>query len=555
MRERTFRTMLSIALRNLARHRVKTIITATAVAVSVCLYIAADGWLHGMNLESRRNIVSYEIGAAKIQTKAYFEKKDDLPMYEGFSGWEGLSEALSRAGYDSAPRFVFSGTLYSRTGTAPILFNGVDPDREARLLRYTAYMESGRYPHPGAAEIAVGTMAAEKLRVGIPARPKIEEYRTELLGAAADGEEEAFIASLYEERTEDGVMALRDAAPRADLDRLWDILSRSGRMDVRISTVIDITAAPESIRADRFEEDLLPSLDEAGRALVSSAYEQDPLLGDYFLTEEDPAALAALLRVMTDAEYSGAIRHVNQLIDATVVGVVNSPNPKTNANIAFIPLDALQGDTGLMLNGAVTELLVRAAGASDAALPGKTESKEAVLTALGTALPEHMTVEGWEAYAEDYIAASNGDNVSTRIMILFLFVLSFIGIANTILMAVLERTKEMGMMRALGMTDSQLIISYIVEAGLIGFIGSLAGVALGCLINIPMVNSGIDFSSMAREMGGDFGYRVATRFRSAWNLPVIFGTGIVATALSGCTALPPVLRALRMPVTESLRFE
>jgi hypothetical protein len=329
-------------------------------------------------------------------------------------------------------------------------------------------------------------MAAEKLRVGIPARPKIEEYRTELLGAAADGEEEAFIASLYEERPEDGVMALRDAAPRADLDRLWDILSRSGRMDVRISTVIDITAAPESIRADRFEEDLLPSLDEAGRTLVSSAYEQDPLLGDYFLTEEDPDALTALLRVMTDAEYSGAIRHVNQLIDATVVGVVNSPNPKTNANIAFIPLDALQGDTGLMLNGAVTELLVRAAGASDAALPGKTESKEAILSALGTALPEHMTVEGWQSYAEDYIAASNGDNVSTRIMILFLFVLSFIGIANTILMAVLERTKEMGMMRALGMTDSQLIISYIVEAGLIGFIGSLAGVALGCLINIPM---------------------------------------------------------------------
>jgi hypothetical protein len=108
MRERTFTTMLSIALRNLSRHRVKTIITATAVAVSVCLYIAADGWLHGMNLESRRNIVSYEIGAAKIQTKAYFEKKDDLPMYEAFSGWEGLSESLSRAGYDSAPRFVFS---------------------------------------------------------------------------------------------------------------------------------------------------------------------------------------------------------------------------------------------------------------------------------------------------------------------------------------------------------------------------------------------------------------------------------------------------------------
>lgn len=555
MSGKTGATVLSIALRNLARHRVKTIITAVAVTVSVCLYIVADAWLYGMNLDSRRNIVSYEMGAAKIQTKAYFDKLDEKPMYESFTGWEDLSDALAAAGYDSAPRFVFSGTLYSRTGTAPLEFNAVDPERESALLRYGSYLEAGRYPRAGERELALGTMAADKLRLGIPRRPKTAEYEAEILSAAADEGERAFIASLYSPRPEDGTMDLDREASRADLDRLWGILARSGRMDVRISTVIDMAAAPESIRADRFEEDLIPSLDEAGRRLAAAAYEKDPVLGDYFLAETDPEVLAALLAAMTAADYSGALRHVNQLIDATVVGVINSPNPKTNGNIAYLPLDALQGEDGLMLEGAATELLVRAAGASDSALPGKAESPEAIRAALGASLPEHLTVQDWRAYAKDYLAAAEGDNVSTRIMIIFLFVLSFIGIANTMLMAVLERTKEMGMMRALGMTDGQVLLSYALEAGLIGLIGATVGSLLGCLINIPMVETGVDFSAMAQEMGGDFGYRIAARFRSAWNLPVVFAVAASATALSALMALPPVLRALRMPVTDSLRFE
>ena len=111
------------------------------------------------------------------------------------------------------------------------------------------------------------------------------------------------------------------------------------------------------------------------------------------------------------------------------------------------------------------------------------------------------------------------------------------------------------MLRALGMTDEQLLLSYALEAGMIGALGSAAGMILGCLINIPMVAYGIDYSAMAAEMSGDYGYRVTAFFRSAWNPLTIALSGVVATVLSAATAIPPTLRALRMPVTESLRFE
>jgi ABC-type lipoprotein release transport system permease subunit len=240
-----------------------------------------------------------------------------------------------------------------------------------------------------------------------------------------------------------------------------------------------------------------------------------------------------------------------------VVGVVNSPDPQVNA-MAFIPLDVLQDEAGLMLNGAVTELLIRKQNPDDAAIPGESESAPVITAALEREmgiLPEELGVFPWKAYVQDYIAASTGDAISTRIMLLILFILALLGIANTVLLAILERTKEIGMMRSLGMTDGELIMLMTFESGFIGVIGSIVGIIIGCLINIPMVKYGIDFSSMTEAMNGDIGYRVMGALRSAWDVPVIIGSGIAATLLSACMAYIPTRRALKLPVAESLRFE
>ena len=457
----------------------------------------------------------------------------------------------------------------------------MDLESEKRLLRYIPYVESGRFPRDGALELAVGTLAAEKLRVGIPTRPTRSEYEQDILGAASTAADADFVRGLYGPlpasknarqpfsvpdeaalAAQEEKLALKADLSETERQRLWTILAASGRMDVRISTVIDMKAAPESVRKNKFETELLPALAPGARDLILSAYEPDPVTGDYYLASDDEALTSRVLDAMVAADYAGAIRHVNQLIDAVVVGVVNSPNPKTNGNVGYIPLDALQDEAGLMLGGSVTELLVRKSGADDAKVPGADEAPAAIraglersLAARGKAFPDGLEVRGWKDYSADYLAASAGDDISTRIMILFLFILSFIGISNTMLMAILERTKETGMLRALGMTDGQILLTYTMEAGLIGALGSLIGILAGCLINIPMVANGIDYSAIAQEMGGDFGYRIVAVFRSAWNPAVIAATGVVATILSAAAAIPPTLRALKMPVTESLRFE
>ncbi|MDR2393013.1 MAG: FtsX-like permease family protein [Treponema sp.] len=549
-----------LAFRNLARHKVKTILTITAVSVSVGLYIFMDGWLTGMNIDSLRNIASFEIGAAKLQTRAYYDKKEDLPMYENFQGWEPSATALDRAGYDSTPRFVFTGTLYSKTASAPIQFSGCDPAGEARVLRYPEYIESGRFIRNGAFEIVLGAVTADKLQVGIPQRPRADELEQDILPSLPTREQD-FVRGLYEKapsRSGEERQTLKKNIPPADMERYWKVLAEMGRMDVQISTVIDIKAAPESVRKEKFEVDLAPVFSAEEQELFRRAYEFDELTQAWHLVSEDEALPSWVLDAMVGVDYAGAIRHVNQLISAVVVGVVNSPNPKTNNNTAWIPLEALQDETGLMLEGRVTELLIRIKNADDGKVSGKAERPGAIKAALaGTAytLPQELDIYPWEAYVQDYLGASGGDNITNSVMIVILFILSFMGIANTMLLAILERTRETGMMRAMGMSNGQLIGVYMLEAGMMGCFGSLIGILLGCLINIPMVEYGLDFTAMTESMGGDIGYRVTGVFRSAWHIPAIIGSGIIATILASCMAFFPIRRALKTPITESLRFE
>ena len=567
-----------IAMRNLARHKVKTILTCLAVMVSVAVYIFLNGLLGGMTIESRRNIVNFEIGAAKLQTKLYFERKDEMPSYENFKEWEIYREALSREGYVSAPRYVFSASLFSLSGSAPIIFYGVYPEAEREVLRYVPYVDFGRFIENGNYEIALGIVAAEKLKVGIPTRPYRQELE-ELIGLITNNNSDAdFIRSLYDiappsrdmfeladaksvkgnER-----MLLKRNASKEDLDKFWEMTAASGRNNVRINAVIDNRAAPERINAGKWEAEIWSKLREEDKPLLLEAYQYIDVMDSYLLAPElDEEKLAKVLDAMIRAGFLGAVSHVNQVFDVVVCGVINSPAPLPNGNTAYIPLDVLQDKTGMMLEGAVTELIIRERGVPDSRLPGKSESNEVITDALikglesmGRTLPNELGVRTWKEYMEEYLGFEAMENAAPQVLAFLLLLLSFLGISNTILLAILERTKEIGMMRAMGMTDNQMIMAYMLEAGFLGFFGSVMGIILGCIINYPLVENGLDFSSMGDALGSGIGFRVTAVLRSMWDIPVIIGSGIAATLLAACMAYFPVKRAVKKPITESLRFE
>ncbi|HUV07324.1 MAG TPA: FtsX-like permease family protein, partial [Spirochaetia bacterium] len=236
---------------------------------------------------------------------------------------------------------------------------------------------------------------------------------------------------------------------------------------------------------------------------------------------------------------------VMQTLSLEIVGIINSPNPVINKGTGFLPFSVAQRD--LVMEGAVTEIVL--------SLPGGKEVEDTVNrinTELRSSFPE-LTALTWLELAEDFVAMAEMKTKGSSLLILMIFIIAAVGISNTMLIAVYERVREIGMMRALGMKDSSIRLAFLLEAGGIGFLGSTIGLVLGSIATYFMVNWGIDYSSIIGQM--DIGYRVTGVFRAAWHPQAMVNAVILGTLISMGVALLPASRALRMKITDCLRYE
>jgi len=77
-----------------------------------------------------------------------------------------------------------------------------------------------------------------------------------------------------------------------------------------------------------------------------------------------------------------------------------------------------------------------------------------------------------------------------------------IGIANTMFMAVLERTKQIGVLKALGASKGEVTRLFLIEAGILGFSGGAIGIALSLLVSLVLTEAGIGITLPTAGAGG-----------------------------------------------------
>lgn len=271
--------------------------------------------------------------------------------------------------------------------------------------------------------------------------------------------------------------------------------------------------------------------------------------GRYLEPGEDGALLGSWLAEDIGAEVGFPITVVTrtrngyyQTIDLEVVGIVDTPNPYVNRSSLFLPLRL--ADQYLEMDGAVTEIAVAAPLQAD--LRRLTARMEQQLA--GT---DGVMVADWRQLAADLIAVTDAKDAGTGVILLLVFIIAAVGVSNTVLMSVLERTRELGMLRAMGLRNGEIRTLLLTEAAMIGLLGGIIGMALGAVINIFMVAYGIDYSFILRE--GNFGYRVAGVMYGTWKLDTFLQATVIGTAIAVVTAVVPVQRALRMSVVDALR--
>ena len=249
--------------------------------------------------------------------------------------------------------------------------------------------------------------------------------------------------------------------------------------------------------------------------------------------------LGDTLTVVTQTAY-GSISAMN----LKIVGIFNYGAQSIDKTTFFIPLSKAQ--QLLDLQGTVTEIFVFVKDMYKAP-----EVSKEIRSRLDNTYPNQFTTQAWQDQEILYFYMVVARNVYAGLYFLVLFLASFT-ILNTMFMSVLERTKEIGMMKALGMKDHQVMGIVIIEALIIGTIASFIGAIFGSLISYYLATKGLDLTSTFESMG-TLNFPISSVYRAIFSWGIVFFGFCMGILFSVAAAIPPSLRAAKMAPTEALR--
>jgi ABC-type lipoprotein release transport system permease subunit len=296
---------------------------------------------------------------------------------------------------------------------------------------------------------------------------------------------------------------------------------------------------------------LVTGIDPAREATVSrlkSLIRQ----GSYLNADDSNQALvgnilARNLRVAVGDELTVLGQGLDGSIAATVVkikGVYSSGIDDFDRASIHIPLDTFQ--KVYSMQRAVHEVVIIAASLAEV---------EHIKNVLKTVLPtvnskKPLTVLDWNELMPGLRQSIEMDLISGLIFYLLLVLVVAFSILNTFLMAIFERTREFGVLMAIGTTPGRLTKVLLIESMTLTTIGIVAGIIIGSLITLYFQHHGIDFSG-ASELLSQFG--ISGRMYPRLSLLSATCGPLAVLAITFLAALYPALKVQRMRPVEAMR--
>jgi ABC-type lipoprotein release transport system permease subunit len=228
----------------------------------------------------------------------------------------------------------------------------------------------------------------------------------------------------------------------------------------------------------------------------------------------------------------------------TVVGIFNLGLGEAEKSLLFMNLPTAQ--TLYNLRGQETEVAV---------ILEEIGQEDALIDSIAPQFPNHE-VDSIYTLRPEFAEALAADRIFGLLFGGILLLMGGIGILNLMLMAVFERTREMGVLAAMGMKGRQVMALFVLEGAFIGLIGAIIGCIISWLLILWLGQQGIDFSSYYTDLenAGEIYALMGTVLYPAISASTIIIYGFAAIAVAALAALIPAWQAARREPAESLHF-
>ncbi|HKK83865.1 MAG TPA: FtsX-like permease family protein, partial [Atribacterota bacterium] len=308
----------------------------------------------------------------------------------------------------------------------------------------------------------------------------------------------------------------------------------------------------------KFSANLNNGIDEMGvigLGVTSEKYNEVFQTRDYFLEgsidalSENKAVIGDRLAELMDLKMNDYIillvrtkEETFNTIDVEIGGIVRTPNPMLNNNIVLLSLELVQ--QRLNVDDKITTISLKTPSGQE----------DPVIQSLNQSLQEEgfsMKAFSWQESAESLITYSRMEKQAVAAIMSVVLLIGMVGIINNIVLSSLERKSEIGMMKALGMKEWEIVFVFMIEATGIGILGGLAGCLLGFIGVRWLVNDGFDLTALYGNLfdWAEYGIPIMDKVYGVWNYDTfsyIFFLGILVAILS--SIIPAYWAANKDPV-------
>ncbi len=174
-----------------------------------------------------------------------------------------------------------------------------------------------------------------------------------------------------------------------------------------------------------------------------------------------------------------------------------------------------------------------------------------LISSMSTALPGYELDSFEDSYPElKYALASKGQAMD--IFSVIILGIAGIGILNLLLMAVYERTREIGVLGAMGLKPRQISLLFILEGTMIGLVGVGAGIVLGLAFNGMMRAVGLDFTAFSGM--ASYTALITDRIYPSWGVGRLLSRGLTVAVIAALAAVIPAREAAQRDPAEALHY-